>query len=512
MVDVSSQPAELRPESAPSVEHGASQPPPNMATRASAGPFEVAVGWVWRFFSSVRAAIWEIAFLAVLTLIGTLRGSGVPESLADRVPALRGFVDAWYGWDVFGSWLFSATLAVIAVAIVIGGMLNRIPGIWRTIVRPTVTTTRGFLRGTAPHATVGSERPATDFADELTAALRRRRYRVLTARVGDDLHLYADRNRWGKLGTFPFHIALVMMVIGGIVVTQFGFRDLEFVIPEGETIAIGRGTDLSVRLNSFNEDYYQDGTASLYQSDVTLVRDGDDVQSGMVEPNQPLSEGGVTLYQSGFGYNVSLRVTDLAGNELFQGPVTLGQYEASGNPDAPAGVLPVPGTNTTLNLIAADRDIANRPELDGLNLAAEQLYVQARSADQLPTAAPPEARISPQRPGQLGDVIVEFQRYGVYSVLQVAYYPGLWVFGVAAVIGVLGLIAIFYFPLRRVRAIVGPGPSGGTTALIAPLARRDWSGKRDFVDLVEDIRQRHGGVVALRDEPDRPAAAANPTD
>lgn len=508
MVEVPSQPADLRAEQVSSGDRVASAPPTGTGWRSSAGPFEVVVGSVWRFFSSVRAAIWEIAFLAVLTLIGTLRGSGVPEALADRVPALRGFVDAWYGWDVFGSWLFSATLAVIAVAIIIGGMLNRSPGIWKTIVQPTVTTTRGFLRGTAPHATVAAERSVSELADELTVALRRRRYRVLTARIGDDVHFYADRNRWGKLGTFPFHIALVMMVVGGIVVTQFGFRDLQFVIPEGETIAIGRGTDLSVRLNSFNEDYYPDGTASLYQSDVSIVRDGDDVQSGMVEPNQPLSEGGVTVYQSGFGYNVSLRVTDLAGNELFQGPVTLGQYEASGNPDAPAGVLPVPGTTTTLNLIAADRDAANRPDLDGLNLAAEELYVQASSADQLATAAPLAARVSPPQPGHLGDLVVEFQRYGVYSVLQVAYYPGLWIFGVAAVLGVLGLIAIFYFPLRRVRAIIGTDASGGATALIAPLARRDWSGKRDFVDLVEDIRQRHGAVVALRDEPDRPGPAS----
>ena len=503
---------------------GIVEPPPpvmaNMVKRNSsgtlperardAGTLDTVVRTIWRFFSSVRAAIWEIGFLALLTLIGTLRGSSVPETLATHVPALRGLVDTWYGWDVFGSWLFTAMLAVIAVAIIVGGMLNRIPTLWSTIAHPTVTTTQGFLRGTAPHAHVSTGAPPEDMVEDIAQALRRRRYRVLTANTDTAIHIYADRNRWGKLGTFPFHIALVMLVVGGIVVTQFGFRDVAFVVPEGETVPIGRGTGLSVHLNTFNEDYYQDGTAAKFQSNVSILRGDSEVRSGGVEPNRPLSAGGVTVYQSGFGYNVSLRVTDRNGNQLFEGPVTLGQYQASTNPDAPAGILRVPGTNTTLNLIASDRDIANRPDLDTLNLSAEQLYVQARTDDALPTATPATAIVDPVNPGRLGDLVVEFERYGVYSVLQVAYYPGLWIFGVAAVIGILGLIAIFYFPLRRIRAIVTNGGQGRSSVTLAPLARRDWSGKRDFMLLVEDLRAGKLGDIAVSEAPANTVAAPRP--
>lgn len=505
MVEVPSQPGEPIARSVGIGERPTRIAPASRARRSTTGPFETAVTMIWRYFSSVRVAIWEIGFLALLTLIGTLSGSGVPETIASRVPVLRDLVDAWYGWDTFGSWLYTATLALIAVGIVIGGMLNRIPGMWKTIVQPTVLSTTSFLLGTAPHASLRVDGTRDDLAAELASALRGRRYRVLTARVGDEIHLYADRNRWGKLGTFPFHIALVMLVVGGIVVTQFGFRDVQFVVPEGETVPIGRGTDLSVRLNRFNEDYYQDGTAARYQSDVTLIRDGRDVRGGLVEPNQPLSDGGVTVYQSGFGYNVRLRVTDRAGTELFHGPVTLGEYAASNNPDAPAGVLPVPGTGITLSLIASDRDVANRPDLDTLHLRAEQLYVRASRDDQPPGAILPTALVDPTTPAQLGDVTVAFERYGVYSVLQIAYYPGLWLFGVAAVIGIAGLIAIFYFPLRRVRAIVSTEGDQGASAILAPLARRDWSGKRDFVNLIEVLRRHHGGAVRLSEEPVRPS-------
>src|SRR5699024_64578 len=40
----------------------------------SRSTLEIVVDRIWRFFCSVRAAIWEIAFLTLLVLIGTLRG------------------------------------------------------------------------------------------------------------------------------------------------------------------------------------------------------------------------------------------------------------------------------------------------------------------------------------------------------------------------------------------------------------------------------------------------------
>jgi len=76
-------------------------------------PLEIAIDRVWRYFCSVRAAIWEIAFLALLVLIGTLRGSEVPAWIASGVPALQPVVDRWYGWDVFRSPVFAIILAML---------------------------------------------------------------------------------------------------------------------------------------------------------------------------------------------------------------------------------------------------------------------------------------------------------------------------------------------------------------------------------------------------------------
>ena len=74
-------------------------------------------------------------------------------------------------------------------------------------------------------------------------------------------------------------------------------------------------------------------------------------------------------------------------------------------------------------------------------------------------------------------------------MLQVARNPGIPFFIAASVLLVGGLAITFYFPHRRVRGIVSATPDG-SVARLAPIARRDWSAKRVFERLVDDVGRR----------------------
>jgi len=115
-------------------------------------PVEIGIDRVWRFFCSVRAAVAEIALLAILVLVGTLRGSEVPRWIADAIPATQPLVDRWYAWDVYRSVPFAVLLAVIAIAIAIC-TINRVPGIWQTITHPVVRTSASYLNRSEASAT-----------------------------------------------------------------------------------------------------------------------------------------------------------------------------------------------------------------------------------------------------------------------------------------------------------------------------------------------------------------------
>lgn len=469
---------------------------PNKNSRST---LEVVVDKIWRFFTSVRNAVYEIAFLTLLVLIGTLRGSSVPQWIADGIPALQPLVDRWYAWDVYRSGIFAGTLAIITIAIIIC-TLNRVPGIWATISHPKIPTTRGFLRNTETHATYTTPGTDQELVGSIEGLLKGKRYRVLTEKVGDEVHFYADKNRFSKLGTFPFHIGLILILVGGIVASVYGFRDNEFVIPEGSRRNVGHGTGLAVELNRFQDTWSAQGVPIEYRSDITIYEDGQPVKSGSVTVNGPMSHGNATFYQSSFGTAAQMTILDANGNVVFSDAADMGLFTKRDNPDAPAGLIRLPGEGVQLILIGPDTNPFNQPELDTMQLLSGQLWISLEGIGENTDVTGSGAEgvvITQGEPQKIGNYTITFERETRFSVLQVGYNPGIPIMIIAAFWVLGGLIITFYFPHRRVRGIVS-SEEGGSVARIAPLSKRDWSGKREFFEIVESLNEKLGVKPELR--------------
>ncbi len=462
-----------------------------ISAQSSSGrsPVEIGIDRVWRFFCSVRIAVAEIALLAVLVLIGTLRGSEVPQWIADGIPALQSLVDRWYAWDVYRSSMFAVLLAIISIAIAVC-TINRVPGIWQTISHPLIRTSPGYLARADTSATFRTQRDAASLQEELSKALARKRYRLLAERHGPDIHLYGDKNRFTKLATFPFHLALILLLVGGIVASYFGFRDREFVVAEGATREVGHGTELSVRLNRFQDSYTSIGIPDQFRSNVTIFEDGEPVKTNDITVNSPLSHGTATFYQTDFGTSAEIEVRDRTGMVLFSGPVDLGLFNFATNADSPAGFVEIPTAGTVLTVVGPDLDPFNAPESDTLKLRNGQMWIQLQpigGSSGSPDPALLSSTVLDQgTPVQLRDLTITFTRETRHSLLQVAYNPGIPIFFIASVMMVGGLAVTFYMPRRRLRGMIVPTPHGANMTLV-PLARRDWSGKQDFFKLTESL-------------------------
>ena len=330
------------------------------AKRGNRSPLEIMIVRLWRFLCSVRAALYEIVFLAVLVLVGTLKNSIIPAQVPRYAPFLAPVIRRWYQFDVFHSLIFSFTLALIAIAIVVC-TVNRIPGIWQAIAQPTVTTSRGAFERSDFAASLSSAEPPPSVVTDVQKLLKARRYRLLTQAVGDETHIYADKNRFGKLGTFPFHLALILILVGGIVGAQYGFRDKLFAIPEGSVRDVGHGTGLRVQLESFVDTYNQIGAPTSYRSDLVLF-DGDrEVKRQSITVNHPMSYKNATFYQSSFGPAAAIRVADANGNVLFDDGVAF-LYTSRSNVNAPAALVELPAQNIRFSLIFPDTKLDNAPE------------------------------------------------------------------------------------------------------------------------------------------------------
>ena len=460
------------------------------ARQPGRSPVDAVVDRVWRFFCSVRAAIYEIIFLAVLVLIGTLKGSIIPAQIPRYLPALEPLVMRWYAFDVFQSLIFTLTLVLLAVAIVVC-TINRVPGIWASIVHPTVVTTRQFFHAAEPAALFRAEAVASVSADRLVQVLKARRYRVLTEERDGMIHVYADKNRFGKLGTFPFHLGLILVLVGGIVGAQLGFRELMFTIPEGSVRDVGHGTGLRVELAGFIDVYDELGVVTEYRSDLILYDGEREVRRQSIFVNQPLTYNNVTFYQTSYGQAATFRITDEAGTVLFEDGVEF-TYQSRSNPDAPAAKLDLPPRGMSYELIFPSVKLDAKPEIGDIKLRPGEVYAQARdlrSNEKIGEGAV----IAQGDVATLAGLRVQFVREQRFTLLQVASNPGIPILFAAALMGVLGLVMTFGWPHRRVRALVSDTASE-TEILIAPLARRDWAGKRDFVTTVVALEAQLGAA------------------
>ncbi len=448
----------------------------------------IVVDRTWRFFCSVRAALYEIIFLAVLILIGTLKGSVIPAQIPRFVPALEPLVTRWYAFDVFHSVIWTMTLTLLAVAIMIC-TINRVPGIWQAIAQPTVVTNRQFFRSAEPAVVERSPDPPEAVAQDLVTILRSRRYRVLTEQRGSEIHVYADKNRWGKLGTFPFHLALILLLAGGIVGSELGFRETMFTVGEGAIRDVGRGTNLRLELDRFVDSYSQIGSPTEYRSDVILYDGDQEVRRASLTVNNPLTYRGVTFYQASYGQAAQIEVKDGTGNVAFAEAVPF-EYVSRSNGDAPAAMVELPAQGRLLELFFPNLKLDAKPEIGTTKLQSGELYAQARDA-RTNTKIGEGAVIAQGDAARLGGLDVEFVRERRFTLLQVAYNPGIPILFSAAILLVLGLAITFYFPHRRMRALVSAA-GGETEVIVAPLAKRDWGAKRDFVRTLSAIEARFG--------------------
>ena len=152
----------------------------------------------------------------------------------------------------------------------------------------------------------------------------------------------------------------------------------------------------------------------------------------------------------------------------------------------------------TLTVTAPDENPANLPEKDTLGLRSGQMYFLLRPrGPESPITTPVGALGRQGAVTTLEGLSIDFVREKRFTLLQVARNPGIPIFIAASLLMVGGLAITFYFPHRRVRGIIAPTPEGGGRAVLAPLARRDWSGQRAFERLVDGV-EAHLGTSAVR--------------
>jgi len=469
-------------------------PPAGAPAAAAAGPtfmdrVDRALEGLWHFLTSMRVAMVLMLAIAALGVVGSLviqAPPGVvndPAAKASWLDEVRPKYGGWTGimdtlqlFQIFNSLLFRVLVAGLTISL-IACSIHRIPGIWRTTTKPRVDVGPAFFEHAPQHEAIVVRHSAAETQAIVEGVFKGRRYRTLSTDDGA-IHIYADRNRWAPWAGLIAHMSIVIILLGAIAGTLFGYRDSQFTIAEGATLPVSGEPGLTIKLVDFTDKYDTTTGAPIdYASQVILFKDGQEVDRHTIRVNDPLQYGNTTFYQAFFGAAATMTVKDAAGKTLVSQGVPLAWRTTADN--RPIGSFTIPGTDYVGWVVGTlgNGDTTIKPGQMQVELytAGEGKQVASRVMDQ-------------GKPTALGDLTVTFDREGQFTGLNIARDPGVMLVWLGAFLLFAGFCIRFTIQHKRVWGRIVARPNGGAVLGMATLATRDVSQATDFENLVTDIR------------------------
>jgi cytochrome c biogenesis protein len=420
---------------------------------------------LWRLLTSVDVAVAQIIVLAILAVIGmTIKqlpdfafrsGSDYAAALDDlhaRYDPLLGagvvdVLDRLSVFAIFRSVWFSAGLTVLVISIVVC-TLDRTPRLWRGVTDIRVDQPEPFFDPRLPDRAVMRDVATADVG----AILRRNGFKVREVSGSDGRRfVYGDRHQYTKLATLFTHTGLVLFLVAAAVTSRLG-DEQGLVVPEGESLTvqpIGTPGLLLVKNLDFEAPGFETGQASDFTTDLAVYQDGREIARKTIRVNDPLSVGGYTFHQNGFGPAPHLVVRDAAGKPLWDGAVPLTDAAAG----SPYGIIGVPGRDIGLQLLL-------RRAADGTGVV---LILPYRVIGTNPDGTPiPEnftaLALAKGETGFARDVGLSIELQGVdeYTLLIAKRDPGQGIVWLAFASLIAGITISFYLPRRRVWTRLSP--------------------------------------------------------
>lgn len=362
--------------------------------------------------TSIRLTIFLLLILAVLAVVGTV-----------AVP------------DIYYRPWFLVPLGVLALNL-LACLVDGLPQAVRRASKP-FTADKAVSLPERGRFTWPEDAEAATWAQE---ALRRELGPPQRAVIDDKEVFFYRRGRLRPLGPYIVHLALVLILMGGVVGKFWGIEGRLVLQPGLDASAIElenprRTLPLAfqVRLDRFQIFYYQEGggTPREFRSDLRFFQEGQEKARVVCRVNEPVTFGGYTFYQSSYGTMPAGRI-----------PLKVSQGEKSWTLELPLRRwVDLPQDQ---GRIMAVRVEAN---LEGHGPGAQLAYRVGSGHPQIFWLL----QNHPEMTRPLGSLHLALGPWKMqyYSVLQVKSDPGVWwVYG-GFLLMLLGLYLAFFRPSQR---------------------------------------------------------------
>lgn len=450
---------------------------------------------VWNVLSSVKLTIVLLFTLAASSILGTfIPQQRDPDAYLDQYgQTVFRVLDFLQVFDIYHSWWFQLLLLLLVLNLIVCS-LERLSGTWKIVFSSQPTLNPERFR---------QQKNAREFTDPRSAPALLKIYEPHLKRSFSSVRLedrdrsrclYAEKHRWSRLGVYVVHASVLLMLIGGLIGSLFGFDGFA-TIPEGESISRVRaknsqqilelGFELSCK--DFQVSFYDSGQPKEYRSDLVLLKQGKPVYEKSIRVNDPLRYQGISVYQSSYGQvpqehgrqsapqEIDLTIEDKGSGEVYQISTRIGQEN-----ELPAGLGILTLIDYKPNFRLRGMDLG--PCLLARHLQPEQEPVHLL----LPLNYP---KFDTMRQGAITISITGIRGGGSPSPAEPVYYtglqikkdPGVWVVYSGFILMIIGCFIAFFLSHQRVCVLITP-ENGHSRVLISGLADKNKLGMDKLVE------------------------------
>ena len=452
---------------------------------------------IWQTLSSIKTGVVLIILVVIFSAAGTVILQRPMTDTDDMQraysPAMLRFLDATGLTDIFHTRWFVAMLILVSLSI-IAASVQRFPNAWRYFARPYKSPDESFRKVLPTQAQI----PVADEEQGLSAAERAFKHLGLkTERIvrTNSFSLFSERSRISEMAVYIVHASLLLIFLGFIVDSLYGWRGFLMLSPgtSSNQIELKNGTartiPFSIRCDGTGEETYADGSPKRWWSKLAVVDGGREVSSKEIVVNDPLVYQGLRFYQASYGRTGKL--DKLIVNATPANGTTGNPQELSLSMNQTVAL----DANTSVQLVEFIPDFVVQ---DG--------HVYARSKDitnpavhMIVTSKKANSSVNvwlPEMPGIDENASSPYTfdpkdlKTGIYTGLQVSHEPGQFAVWAGVILMAVGLTFVFYVVHMRFWVVPVVDSTGHTALWIGGTANRNRDAfELRFKNVVEQIKK-----------------------
>ncbi len=412
---------------------------------------------VWDFFCSLKLTLFLLISLALTSIIGTVlpQGQLPPEYVAQISPAKLQIYTKLGFFDMYHSWWFITLLYVFSLNLICCS-IKRLPHVFKFVSEPTLILGESLRNSFSLKQEIKISGSVESGRDNLSTFLGQEFGAPVVSEQNGEYHLFAQKSAWSRLGVYVVHLSILVIFIGAIIGSLAGYKAYVSIV-EGtsvNTVEARNGGQIplgfEVLCEKFSVDYYPTGAPKEFRSILTILENGQPVpgySQVKVIVNHPLTYKGITFYQSSYG-----QASEGSEHYITVTPRSGGTPEKLAVQEGAAVTLK---DGTQFRLLEATQEV--RQFAPGFSGPAARVEVTSKGA------APQTFIVFkdfPDMNAQRGDALIfgyEGTNARMYTGLQVAKDPGVWVVWLGCALMVVGLFIAFFMSHKRVWIVVSKG-------------------------------------------------------